>query len=94
MPSFKLTRLTHDHNQVFLFCVNGFVVSLKSSRQDTIADSTTEAEYIIASEAAKEVAWIKKFIYELRVISNISDVVELCYDNNGAIVQAKEPRSH
>ncbi|KAL0411259.1 UNVERIFIED_CONTAM: Retrovirus-related Pol polyprotein from transposon TNT 1-94 [Sesamum latifolium] len=28
--------------------------SLKSSKQDTTADSTTEAEYIAASEAAKE----------------------------------------
>jgi len=45
-------------------------VSWKSSKQDTTVDSTTEAEYISASEAAKEVVWIKKFIIELGVVSD------------------------
>ncbi|KAK8696248.1 hypothetical protein V6N13_001384 [Hibiscus sabdariffa] len=46
------------------------------------------------SKAAKEDVWIKKFISELGVVPSISDVVELYCDNNGAITQAKEPRSH
>ncbi|KAK8528240.1 hypothetical protein V6N12_074774 [Hibiscus sabdariffa] len=41
------------------------VVSWKSSKQDTIVDSTIEVEYIVASEATKEDIWIKKFISEL-----------------------------
>ncbi|KAK8980873.1 hypothetical protein V6N11_048003 [Hibiscus sabdariffa] len=69
-------------------------VSWKSSKQDTVADSTTEAEYIATSEAAKEAIWIKKFITGLGVIPSISDVVDLYCDNNGAIAQVKEPRSH
>ncbi|KAK8510716.1 hypothetical protein V6N12_067166 [Hibiscus sabdariffa] len=69
-------------------------VSWKSSKQDTVADSTTEAEYIAASEAAKEAVWIKKFITGLGVIPSISDAVDLYCDNNGAVAQAKEPRSH
>ncbi|KAK9044682.1 hypothetical protein V6N11_058576 [Hibiscus sabdariffa] len=69
-------------------------VSWKSSKQDTVADSTTEAEYIAASEAAKEAVWIKKFITELGVVPSILDALELYCDNNGAIAQAKEPRSH
>ncbi|KAK8600391.1 hypothetical protein V6N12_050245 [Hibiscus sabdariffa] len=78
----------------FVFCLNGGAVSWKSLKQDTVADSTTEAEYIAASEAAKEAVWIKKFVTELGVVPSISDAMELYCDNNGAIAQAKEPRSH
>ncbi|KAK8554259.1 hypothetical protein V6N12_031225 [Hibiscus sabdariffa] len=70
------------------------ILNWKSSKQDTVADSTTEAKYIAASEAAKEAVWIKKFVTELGVVPSISDALELYCDNNGAIAQAKEPRSH
>ena len=69
-------------------------MSWKSSKQDTVADSTTEVEYIATSDAAKEAVWIKKFITELGVVPSITNPVDLYCDNNGAIAQAKEPRSH
>ena len=78
----------------FLFTLNGGVVSWKSSKQPTSADSKTEAEYITASDAAKEAVWLKKFITNLGVVPTISDPIPLLCDNNGAIAQAKEPRSH
>ena len=53
-----------------------------------------EAEYIAAASAAKEAVWIRKFIQELGVVPSIADPIELYCDNNGAIAQAKEPRSH
>ena len=68
--------------------------SWKSSKQSTMADSTIEAEYIAASEAAKEAVWIRKFITELGVVPSISDPIDLYCDNNGAIAHAKEPGSH
>ncbi|KAI5396306.1 hypothetical protein KIW84_062498 [Lathyrus oleraceus] len=66
----------------------------KSSKQDTVTDSATEAEYIAASSAAKEAVWIKKLISELGIVPSIMDPIGLYCDNNGAITQAKEPRSH
>ena len=60
-----------------MFCLNVGVISWKSSKQDTVADSTTEAEYIAASEAAKEAIWIKKFIIGLGVVPSISNPVDL-----------------
>jgi hypothetical protein len=49
-------------------------------------DSTTEAEYDAASEAAKEGCWILKFIVEFGVVASVDGSIELCCDNNGAIV--------
>ena len=77
-----------------MFCLNGGAVSWRSSKQDTVADSTTESEYIAASDAAKEAVWLKKFIAGLDVVPSIANPVDLYCDNNGAIAQAKEPRSH
>ena len=59
-----------------------------------MADSTTEAEYIIASETAKEGVWIRKFLIQLGVFPNASSPLDLYYDNSGAIAQAKEPQNH
>ena len=92
--SFQTDRDDFRSQSGYVFCINGGAVSWKSSKQDTVADSTTEAEYIAASNAAKEAVWIKKFITELGIFPSIVDPIELFCDNNGAIAQAKEPRSH
>ena len=78
----------------FVFCLNGGDVSLRSSKQDIVADSTTEVEYIAASDVAKEAVWIKNFIFRLGVVPSITNPVDVYCDNNGAIAQAKESRSH
>ena len=75
-----------------LFVCNGGPISWKSYKQTMIVDSTMEAEYIAALEAAKEAFWYKKFAAEIRVIP--SNVIPLYYDNNGIIALTKEPRSH
>ena len=77
-----------------MFCLNGGAVSWKSSKQSTVANSTTEAEYLATSDAAKDTVWIKKFITDLEVVPSITNPVDVYCDNNGAIAQAKEPRSH
>jgi hypothetical protein len=77
-----------------LFTLNGGAFSWKSSKQGTVAESTTEAEYIAALEATKEGVWMKKFMIELGVVPSVQGPMEIYCDNNGAIAQAKEPRSH
>ena len=81
-------------NSGFIFLLNGGVVSWKSSKQEITTGSTCEAEYIAALEVAKETVWMKKFLLELGVVPSIIDPVLVYCDNNGAIAQAKEPRSH
>ena len=59
-----------------------------------MADSTTEAEYIVACEAAKEGVWIRNFLDDLGIFPASVKPLDLYCDNSGAIAQAKEPRNH
>ncbi|KAJ9542828.1 LOW QUALITY PROTEIN: hypothetical protein OSB04_029334 [Centaurea solstitialis] len=86
------TYMILDHR--YVFTLNGGAISWKSSKHDIIADSTTEAEYIAASDAAKEAVWLRNFISDLRVVANISRPVNIYRDNSGAVAQAKEPREY
>ena len=65
--------------------MNGGTISWRSSKQETVADSTTKSEYIAASEAAKEGVWIRNYINGLGVVASILDPLEIFCDNNGAI---------
>ena len=78
----------------YVITLNGRAVSWKSTKQQTIADSTTEVEYIAASEATKKTIWMKKFITKLGVILEINNPVPLYYDNTRIIAQAKKSKSH
>jgi hypothetical protein len=55
---------------------------------------TTEVEYIAASEAIKEVVWMRNFVSELGVVSSASSPMDLYCDNSETIAQAKERRVH
>lgn len=52
--SFQTDRDDSISQSGFVFCLNGGAVSWKSSKQETVADSTMESEYIAANAAAKE----------------------------------------
>ncbi|GKA20191.1 hypothetical protein Tco_0700180 [Tanacetum coccineum] len=62
----------------------------KSFKQSTTAQYATEAEYIAASEAAKEALWIRKFIDELGVVPSNDYPIKMNCDNSAAIIIAKE----
>ena len=76
-----------------MFSLYGGAINWKSFKQQIIANSVTEAEYIAASEATKETIWMK-FTLELGVVLKIEQPVPLYCDNTGAVAQAKELRSH
>ena len=59
----------------FHFTLNGNAISWKSSKQTANANSTTEIEYISASDAAKEAVWLKNFITNRGVVPSILDSI-------------------
>ena len=77
-----------------VFTLGGGAVVWRSIKQSSIADSTMEAEYIAASEAAKEAVWLKNFLSDLEVVPGMNKPVTLYCDNSGAVANSKEPRSH
>jgi hypothetical protein len=52
--SFQTDKDDSQSQSGYVICLNGRVVSWKSSKQETVANSTMEVKYIAASEAAKE----------------------------------------
>ena len=50
-------------------------MSWMSCKQNTVADSTTEAEYIAACEAAKEGVWIQHFLDDLGIFPSLGKTV-------------------
>ncbi|WVZ62122.1 hypothetical protein U9M48_011904 [Paspalum notatum var. saurae] len=63
-----------------------------SRKQSSVAFSSMEAEYIAASEAAKEGVWLSKFLASLKVVESASlPVTIFCY-NMAAIKVSKNPK--
>ena len=66
----------------FIIFFNGGPVSWSSRRQPIVATSTTEAEYIAATEAAKALIYLKSFLSEL---TQLETSATLNIDNQSAI---------
>jgi hypothetical protein len=49
----------------YAFILNGAAVSWSSKQQEIVSLSTTEAEYICLTYAAKEAIWLQQFMTEL-----------------------------
>ncbi|KAI3709538.1 hypothetical protein L2E82_39300 [Cichorium intybus] len=86
-----VSRYQGNPGRAHWIAVKIYSITWKSSKQDTVADSTCLSEYIAASEASKEAAWLKNFIGDLGVVLSIQEPLELFCDNEGAVALTKEP---
>jgi hypothetical protein len=73
-----------------LFISNG-AITWYSKKQNCIALSTVEAEFVSGSKAVQEIIWIKKLLHLLKF--NL-DETNLYLDNQGAIATTKNPTHH
>ena len=77
-----------------VFILGGGAIIWRSIKQSCVADSTIEAEYVAASEAAKEAVWLRNFLIDLEVVPGAQQPMTLYCDNSGAVANSREPRSH
>ena len=78
----------------YLFTLAGGAISWSSKKQDLVALSSMEAEYIVASEVVKEAVWLKEFLSTLKIVGSASKPVVVYCDNQAAIKVFRYPKFH
>jgi hypothetical protein len=76
----------------YLVKIGSGAVSWSSKLQTLVALSTTEAEYISAVEAGKEIVWMHQFLNELGYPQHGPSILHM--DNQSAISVSKNPEHH
>lgn len=76
----------------YVFLMNGLPISWNAKKQRTVALSTTEAEYMALSEAAKECVYLRRLLREIGV-KELTDISLFC-DNNSSIELSENPTFH
>ena len=76
----------------FIFILNGGAICWKSSKQNTVADSVCEAEYVAACTASKDIVWLRLFFSEISLHQSVPS--PLFIDNAGTIVLTKDNSFH
>ena len=69
----------------------GGSISWTSQRQQCVATSTTEVEVVSASEAAKEIVWLRRLLEETVKLKSIPELQE---DNEAALRLSQNPEYH
>lgn len=80
----------------YVYTLGGTAISWKSKKQAVVALSSTEAEYIGTSEAAREAIWIWRLFDDLsqHLQQQQQQPQQLYVDNQGAIKLTENPRFH
>ena len=76
----------------YLFSLCGGPISWQSKKQKTIAQSSTEAEYMALAAATKEAVWLRMLLTGLGY--DLPSPTSLLCDNQSAIQLAKNPQHH
>ena len=79
-----------------IFMLAGGAIAWASRKQSLVASSTTEAEYIAYSDAAKEVAWLQQLCLDAKCEDQLLEngSVLLHGDNQACLTIAKDPEHH
>src|SRR6266487_1382475 len=76
----------------YAFLIDGGAVSWAAKRQEIVVLSTTEAEFVATTHAAKEATWLRRLISE--VFRPLAVPTPLYCDNHSAIALMKDGSFH
>ena len=82
----------HKSTSGYVFLAAGGAITWKSKKQTTIALSSTEAEYVALSKAAREACWLRNLFEELGYPQESPTVIK--GNNDGSIAMAKNQQFH
>ena len=87
---------TDDRHSIcgYVFTLNGGAISWSSKKQSVVALSSTEAEYIGITHAAKEASWVRHLLSELYSPLVLKYPIMLYCDNKSAIELVKNATFH
>ena len=68
---------TRKSTSGFIFMLNGGPISWRSKKQATVALSSTEAEYVALTLAAKEATWLRLLLTEIGLLDEESQYAEI-----------------
>ena len=71
---------------------SGGAIMWRSKKQTTVAQSSTEAEYVALAEAAHEASWLRNLYQELGYPQLGPTLIK--GDNNGSMAMARNPQFH
>jgi hypothetical protein len=78
--------------------INGAPVVWQSKRQKTIAQSSTEAEYMAITETGNDAIWVRSLLKEIRSYApecfTVNDTINMWIDNQSATALTKESAPH
>lgn len=80
---------TRRSTTAYVFTYNGAAISWSSRLPQTVAASTTEAEYMAASAATKEALWLRKLLGDLKMLP--SGPINIYSDSQSALKLLKNP---
>jgi len=78
----------------YIFQTYGGVVAWKSRRQASTALSTTHAELLATTDAARQVQWLRQLLEDLGMGMPPDLPVSIYNDNSGAVLLAQHPHDH
>ena len=76
----------------YVFLMNGAAISWGSKKQNNVALSSTESEYIALVEAAREAIWLHNLLHGLEYMQ--PQPTRLYRDNSGSLAIANNPQYH